>query len=140
MWSPYFLISISSICSPPPTNTPPPLYLFYSPVFHFEFQSQCSKWSWCIPAVNILNFGQYNPSATLPYPFSSTPYYSTAFNTYHYVFCLHRCNAFWYCWLSFSFPFPHPQVPQSSSAITNMFYISMCIRKTVFMRYFKFII
>jgi hypothetical protein len=49
------------------------------------------------------------PSVTLPYPFLPIPYYFLpAFSTHHYVFYLHRCEVFWYCWLSFSFPFPPP--------------------------------
>jgi hypothetical protein len=59
------------------------------------------KWvSWCIPTLSILYFGQFNPfhySPLLP-PFH--PHYSTAFNTYCYIFYLHRCNVSQYCWLS----------------------------------------
>jgi hypothetical protein len=64
--------------------------------------------SWCIPAVNILNFGQFNPLcySSLFFPSPPHPHYSTAFNTSHYDHYLHRCNSFQYRWLSlFSFPF-----------------------------------
>jgi hypothetical protein len=96
----------------PPTSTPThihTLYIFHSPVFHFKFQIQCSKgflhvsqlWLYCTLVSSV-------PSVTLPCLFSLIPYYSTAFSTYLYILCLHRCNVFRYCWLLFSFPFPPP--------------------------------
>jgi hypothetical protein len=54
-------------------------------------------WKKCSSPSFILPF-----SVTVPYTFLlPTLHYSTAFSTYLFVLHLQRCNAFWYCWLSF---------------------------------------
>jgi hypothetical protein len=59
-------------------------------------------------------------------PLCPSPHFSTAFNTHPYILYLHRCYVLWYFWCSiihFSFPWG----PESSSTITNIFHISICI-------------
>jgi hypothetical protein len=48
------------------------------------------------------------PSIALPYPITSHPHFSTAFNTYPYILYLNRCYDLRYYWcfiILFSFPF-----------------------------------
>jgi hypothetical protein len=99
---PYCFIFISCTQHPPHV-----LYLFYSFVFQYESQSQCSK--------GFLDASQLWICFTLivQAPLPSTHYYSAAFSTYHYVIYLHGCEVFQYCWLSFSFSF----LPPSSSIV-----------------------
>jgi hypothetical protein len=65
--------------------------------------------SWCIPAVNRLNFGPFNP---FHYPPLLLLFHPPLFNSFQYtsyiIYPQCRCNVFWYHWLSFSFPFPPP--------------------------------
>jgi hypothetical protein len=57
-------------------------------------------------------------------PLSPTPHFSTAFNTYPHILYLH---ILWYVILLMLyrslFLSLFPQVPESSSTVTNMFYI-----------------
>jgi hypothetical protein len=60
------------------------------------------------------------PSITLSYPFTFHTPFSTAFNTYPYILYLHSVTTL----LMFDHSLFHlHQVTQSSSTITNMFYI-----------------
>jgi hypothetical protein len=50
--------------------------------------------------VSVLYFVQFNPFHYFPLSLpSSAPHYSTAFNTYHFILYLHRCNIFWYFYI-----------------------------------------
>jgi hypothetical protein len=79
--------------------------------------------SQCFPAMNMLYVGQFNPLNYSSLPFPSHPRYSAAFSTYHYVLYLHRCELFWFCWLSLSFPFPPPPISIVYSTISNILYL-----------------
>jgi hypothetical protein len=59
----------------PPFTLPPftstLLYLLYSPVFHYEAQSQCSKGFSTCPTVSLLHFGRFNSFCYFPLLLSS---------------------------------------------------------------------
>jgi hypothetical protein len=69
-------------------------------------------------------------SIALSYPFPPIPHYSTAFNTYHYILYLGRCNTFQCFWLSY---LSFPELHKHSSTIANMFYIYVCIWSCLFL-------
>jgi hypothetical protein len=88
---PHILSPSSLSLTLPPTNTPIHCTYFYSLVFHFWFQIQCSKgflnvfWLWI-----YLILVNSSPSVTLLYPFPPNLHYSTPFSTYCYIFYLQR--------------------------------------------------
>jgi hypothetical protein len=117
---PYSLTSISFI-HPLPNNLHT-LYMSYSLVFHYYFQSQCSKGFLNVSLLWVyFTLVSSTPCITLPYPFASHPPFFNSFqytSLYHpYILYLQRHNVLQYCWCSiilFSFPsFPkfHRVVP-----------------------------
>jgi hypothetical protein len=73
------------------------------------------------------------PSIALPYPFPSTPHFSTFFSTYHHILYLHRCYVLCYCWCSFSFPFP-----PSLSSIEQFHYYKHVLHISLYMFLFVY--
>jgi hypothetical protein len=92
--------------------------------------------SQCIPAVNVLYFGPFNPMhySSLPLP-SNPSHYSTTFNTYHYILYRHRCNVFQYCWLSLSIFFPSSPKFHYYKHVLHM---SLCMIMFAFVHMFIF--
>jgi hypothetical protein len=94
---PYSLTLISFI--PPPTSIPRSVPTLQSCILLLIVKPTFKGVSRCIPSVSILYCGQFNPFQYSPFS-PPSPHYSTAFNTYCCILCLHRYYIFWYCWCS----------------------------------------
>jgi hypothetical protein len=120
------LLSPSSLPLVPPTHT---LYLFYSPGFHYYYLSWCSKvclnvCPWCVYFTLVCS----TPPITLHYRFAFHPQFFNSFQyTSLYPLSSHL-NVMWHYWCSIIlFFFPFPRVQKSSSTVTNMLCILVCI-------------
>jgi hypothetical protein len=101
--SPIFTLIPSFISSIHPLLQTPPPHRTYFTILSFIFNSKVSvqRVSWCISTVWIYCILVCSIcSVTLPYQFTPTPYYSTAFCIYCHIIYLHRCNVFRYRLLS----------------------------------------
>jgi hypothetical protein len=115
MWCPSTIFShlISFVHPSPPISTPHVLYLFYSPIFHYQFLNQCSKGFLNVfPLWINFIFVHSTPSIPLPLPIPSL-HISKIFNTYHYNLYLHRC-----CFMILLMPY-HPHKKSSVKRILH---------------------
>jgi hypothetical protein len=85
-----------------------------------------------MPTAGVLYFGLFNPSITLPYPFTSHPL--TSFNTHPYILYIHvLCYVILLITILFSFPsFPefHGVVPLLRTCSTSEFvydHVCFCV-------------
>jgi hypothetical protein len=118
----------------PSTNTPlHTLYLFYSPVFHYYF-SWCSKEFLSVSLLWVY-FDPFNPFVTLTYPISSHPPFFISLP----CISLYPLPSQMLCFMTLLvfyrslFLSLFLQVPWSSSTITNMLYIWVCMCSCLFL-------
>jgi hypothetical protein len=104
---PYSLTFFSSIHPPPPTGTPSQYhFIVLSFIINSKFSVQRDflMCPWCgytlLWSIQLLPLLSLTPSLPPPIIQQLLIHIITLY--------LHRCNVFWYCWLSFSFPFPLP--------------------------------